>query len=182
MPFLPVTHASITSLFPHPHRGPSLTPGLRSVPENFASLDTGTQSRADPWDWPASASPSLGWGLLGDSPSSRCGRREGWGEGRESSSGVVLAETGSAGARKRAREHWGDSQSQRDTERHYQTESKLPLCFFFLSFFSAFLSYPLFARLEPPARPQARAAAPDVNSVPVGRTRASSGPWHILPL
>lgn len=59
VPFLPVTHASIVSLFLHPHRGPFAAPGLWSVPENFASRDTGTQSPAGSWDWLASASRRL---------------------------------------------------------------------------------------------------------------------------
>lgn len=102
---------------------------------------------------------SLRWGPLGNSPSSRCGRHEGRGRGRESSCGVAGAEKGSAGTRKRAREHWGESQRQRDAERDTikQTESKhfaffFLACFFFF-FFPVFLSYPLFAKLEPPRAP-----------------------------
>lgn len=67
---------------------PPQTPWLWSVPENFASRVTGTQSPADSWDWLASASRRLGVGGGGPrscSPSSTCGGREGWGGGREPS-------------------------------------------------------------------------------------------------
>lgn len=68
VPFLPVTHASVVSLFPRPHRRPSRPPALWSVPENFASRDTGTRSREAPWDCRASSSQRLGWGLSAAAP------------------------------------------------------------------------------------------------------------------
>lgn len=155
MPFLPVTHASIASLFPHPHRRPLRPPALWSVPKNFASRDTGIQSRADPWDWLGSASRCLGWGRLGSSLASRCGRHEGWGEGCVSRPpGWLGQEGGGSGARKRAREHWGGGD--RGRERMRIKQSKQPLCFFpscLLPPPSFFLSYPLFAKLEPPLAP-----------------------------
>lgn len=42
VPFLPVTKASMASLFPYPQCGPSQPPTLLSVPENFALRDAAT--------------------------------------------------------------------------------------------------------------------------------------------
>lgn len=187
VPFLPVTHASVVSLFPRPHRRPSRPPppALWSVPENFASRDTGTRSREGPWDCRASSSQRLGWGLSAAAPPVAAGGVKqgagGGGWGRQSSGGVACAGKGSAGVRERAREHWGE---QPEPEGHRETLSnkqQAATWLFFLFLSLSFLS-PICKAGTTPARPRAGAAAPDVNLVPVGRTRASSGPWHILPL
>ena len=196
--FLPGTHASVASFFPPPPswalRGPHLRPPTPASPlalecprelrlarhrdpEPSGLLGLACVRLSEAWGGGGRVLSAAALPLPAGGVKARVGGREPscWGEG--------LAQPRGAQGRESEREQWGDSQGQR--ERGAAIKSRAS-CHFAFSFFlfsspSVFLSYPLLS-WNHPARPRARGAAPDVNLVPVGRTRASSGPWHILPL
>lgn len=181
MPFLPVTHASISLPLPIAPPRTFAAPRALECPRELRLARLGDPEPSGPLKLAFVSLSESGEGASRRLPllSLREVSRLGW--GREASSWVVGVGKGGTGTRS---EREGAEETARDRERHGERDSDkrragcLLLCFFSFSLPhppSLSLLSPFSAKLEPPRAPPARAAAPDVNLVPVGRTRAPRG-------